>query len=100
MPLSLLDELIAADAQGERAVRSLWPGDSFYYKGEYHLIHSMQLDLDKQFIFLRCDPEGEPYLVAGKLHQPRKLFRFHGWLLFPSILSDEHFKEENPEPGW
>jgi hypothetical protein len=112
---SLLEEWVEADAQGMRAIRSLWPGDSFYYRGSFHEIYSMQQDLDPQFIWLRCEPEGEPYLVPThrlvdgerlpyegeqRLHQPRKLFRFWGYNVLPAILSDEHFRQENPDQGW
>lgn len=112
MPASLLDELIAADAQGERIVASLWPGDQFYHKGEFRTIHSMQLDYERMIIVTTTEEVGEPYpvpthrLVDGeripwegeqKLHQPRRTFALGAEIMVPAILLEEHFREEHPD---
>jgi hypothetical protein len=116
-PSDFLAEMQAAHEQGERVISSLWPGDSFYFRGDFHLIKSMQLGDDQRSIIVRTGtPVGEPYLIPThrlvgppdnreripyegeqRLHQPHLTFLFDGHLLFPAILSDEHFAQENPE---
>lgn len=97
----LLAELIAADAQGERAISSLWAGDQFYFRGAYHTVASLQWEApNKQRLVVRTEtPQGDPYFLAniGREHQPVLTCCFDPLLLFPSILSDAHFKAENPE---
>lgn len=95
---SLLNELVAADAQGERAIISLRPGDQFLYRGAFHTIARMQLTVDQQSVIVTTtEPVGEPYLVAGEMFQPLVQFIFHCYLIFPAMLTDEHFSEENPD---
>jgi hypothetical protein len=98
-----LDELVAADAQGERAVMSLWPGDQFYFKGRFWEIAQMQWHQDRARIFITTsEPEAESYMLVGLdgreiVHQPRKSFLLHGLVTVPAILSEEHFVSEHPE---
>jgi len=77
-------DLEAADEQGERVIASLWPGDAFTFRGEMHTITSRQLHSDRESIFVTCD-DG-------------RIFLFHGLLMFPAFLTDEHFDaEQNKE---
>ena len=86
MDPSLLEELQAADAQGERALYTLWPGDSFLYQGEFHEVTSMQL-VPPQDISIKTK--------AGR-H-----FLLRGMLVFPALLTDQHAEaERNDEEVW
>lgn len=79
---SLLEELQAADAQGERALASLWPQDQILYRGEFHTIISMQL-VPPQSISFKTDT-GHHWL-------------WNGYLVFPAMLSDEHARAERTD---
>lgn len=79
---SLLDELVAADAQGERALCSLWPGDAISYRGEFHTITSMQL-VPPRTISFKTDT-GHHYL-------------FDAYLIFPALLSEKHMEAERTD---
>lgn len=106
---NLLEELQAADEQGERAISSLWPGDRFYYKKRFWEVLRLQWHNDRQRLYVTTtQPEGDPYplpMLHGEgvqMFQPLKTFLLYGLSLFPSMLTDEHFSEEHPEtqPGW
>lgn len=102
MEQELLDELIAADAQGERVVLSLWPGDQFLFKSEYHMIRSMQLQNAGRMVFIVTEEvtgSQEMTTLTGETVEVQryKTFLLYGMLLFPALLSDEHFKDENPD---
>lgn len=100
---SLLDELIAADAQGERALMTLWPGDEFYYQGTWHHIDVLQWHSDRRQLFVVTDEAvGDPYPLTTMdkeevLWQPRRTFLFNGSLIFPAMLSDEHADAERSD---
>lgn len=79
MNTPLLDELIAADAQGERALCTLWPQDQIYYRHEWHTILSMQLV--------------KPRAISFKTDTGHH-FLFDGYLIFPAMMSDEHAAQE------
>lgn len=81
-PNSLLDELAAADAQGERALYSLWPGDAFLYRKDFHTITSMQL-VEPRRLSLKTDT-GHHFL-------------FDGYLVMPALLSEEHLEAERAD---
>jgi hypothetical protein len=89
-------ELADAEAQGERTVASLWPGDQFYFRGHFWTANTLQWHTDRQSIFVRAsrldDDEGTV----------NKTFLFGGLLVFPALLTDEHFRAENPhlQEGW
>jgi len=80
MSTSPLEDFVTADAQGERALFTLWPGDSFLFRGEFHEILSMQI-VPPQSISVKTDT-GHHFLL-------------HGLLVFPTMLSDEHFQKES-----
>lgn len=101
MDNQLLDRLTDADAQGERAVASLWPGDQFYFRKQFWTIHQMQWHPDKERLYVRTTtPEGEAYPLINQqgeqwgVHQPLVTFLLYGMLLFPAMLTDEHFEAE------
>lgn len=102
---SLLEELAAADAQGERAVSTLWPGDEFYWKKRFWKIERMQWHDDRKRVYvITTEPEGEPYELVNLKgetisYQPLITFLLHGLVLFPAMLSDEHAREEQPAEG-
>ncbi len=75
----ILDDLIDADASGERVIASLRPGDEFWYHRKMHTIERIQVMPDRKTMRVRTD-HGE-YLL-------------HGMLMFPAILTDEHAQEE------
>lgn len=96
----LVAELIEADAQGERVISSLWAGDQFYYRGEYHTVASLQWETPNHRLIVRTEtPQGKPYFLASieREHQPVLTFSFDPLLMFPAILSDQHFLAENPD---
>lgn len=101
-PTNLYEELVAADAQGERALMTLWPGDQFYFRKKWHTIHSMQWHSDRQRIIVKCEEPTGPARTMKGLHgkeisyQPRRTFLLFGIDTFLSMLSDEHFVSENP----
>lgn len=69
-------------------IASLWPGDSFVFRGQMHTIAKpLQQHSDRQSVFVTT--------AQGKV------FLFHGLLMFPSFLSDEHFAaEQADDPEW
>lgn len=85
MPDDVLAELRAAEAQGERTIMSLLPGDSFVFRG-YHTIKQMQWDSSRESVFVTTHPE-EGYPKG-------RTFLLGGLLMFPSFLSDAHFEAE------
>jgi hypothetical protein len=77
-----MEELAELDAAGYRVVRSLWPGDQFLYRGEYHTVKKVQPVLGSDgLVYVRTEGTGPD-------------FQFDQWLLFPSIITDEHFQAE------
>lgn len=79
MESSLLEELAAADAQGERALYTLWADDQILYRGEWHTIVLMQIVPPQRVAF--TTDTGHHYI-------------FDGLLLFPAMLSEKHFQAE------
>lgn len=101
MDSQLLEQLQAADAQGERAVMSLWAGDQIYLFGDFHTIERLQWDTDRSSIWVTTDePQGEPYELSFEgrepyMYQPKVMYRLPGTLLLPTLLSDEHAAAES-----
>jgi hypothetical protein len=80
-----LNDLYAAEAQGERALHTLRPGDGFIFRG-HHMIARMQWNEGRRDIFVTTTPEdGYP---------KGRTFLLNGLLMFPAFLSDEHFAAE------
>lgn len=76
-----MEELAELDAAGYRVVGSLWPGDQFLYRGTYHTVRKIQPMLGSDLIYVRTEGDGPD-------------FSFDPYLLFPSIITDEHFQAE------
>jgi hypothetical protein len=85
---------------------TLRPGDAFRWRGGWREITYIQgHSPGSPFVYVCLDePGGEPVEMVGLdgrpiLHQPRRTLLFHGALMFPALVADEHVMPE-PDPTW
>jgi len=110
-PLTM-EELREYDEAGYRTVGSLWPGDSFTFRKQTHVVKKIQkapprheplgdgrVRVVERVIVVTQTPSGPAREMSGlngkpKIYQPTVTFDFHPMLLFPSAITDEHFQAE------
>lgn len=93
-PNALLEELLAADAQGERAISTLKPGDQFLYRSTWWLVDQMQFQ-HRGYVRVDCSAADVDEATMSET------FLFGSFISFPALITDDHFAAENPtEETW